>query len=161
MNPLTPPSLALRRRFGQAGLTLVELLMAVSLVGVLLALGVPAWQKHRNTVLSRHTAQDITMMATAIEGYAQVHREYPDSLADVQFDRRRDPWGNAYVYYNIDKRGRGGARKDRRLNPINSDFDLYSRGADKRTHSQVSHKDSADDVLRGNSGRFVGLGADF
>jgi general secretion pathway protein G len=143
------------------GLTLVELMMAVFLVGVLLALGVPAWTKHRNTVLSRHTAQDITMMATAIEAYAQANREYPDSLAQVQFAGRLDPWGNPYVYYNVDKLGRGGARKDRRLNPINSDFDLYSRGADRLTNNQVSHKDSEDDILRGNNGRFFGLGAQF
>ena len=53
------------------------------------------------------------------------------------------------------------ARKDRALNPINTDFDLYSVGADGQTHGQVSHRRSADDVLRANNGRFIGLGADF
>lgn len=149
------------RRPRSGGWTLVELMLALVVVGVLVALAVPAWHKQRNTVLSRHAAQEIAMMAASIHAYSQDHRAYPDTLADVRLSGRLDPWGNPFVYYNIDKNGRGGARKDRALNPINTDFDLYSPGADGVTHSQVSHRRSADDVLRANSGRFVGLGADF
>ncbi|MDO9092010.1 MAG: prepilin-type cleavage/methylation domain-containing protein [Rubrivivax sp.] len=151
----------IRCRPQAGGWTIVELMLALTVVAVLIALAVPAWHKQRNRVLSRHAGQDIGMMAAAIDAYALDHRAYPNSLADVQMGGRVDPWGRPYVYYNVDKRGRGGARKDRALNPINSDFDLYSHGADGVTHMQVSHRNSADDVLRANSGRYVGLGADF
>ncbi len=139
----------------------MELMAALLVVGVLVALAVPAWNEHRNKALARHAAKDIAMMSAVIDAYWQDHRAFPDSLADVQMGGRVDPWGRAYVYYNVEARGRGRARKDRALNPINTDFDLYSPGADGETHGQVSHRRSADDIIRANNGRFVGLGADF
>ena len=143
------------------GWTLLELLLGLAVLAVLLSLAVPAWTAYRNKALSRHAGQEIAMMSAAIEAYRIEWGAYPDSLDDVQFGGRQDPWGRAYAYYNVDKGGRGGARKDRALNPINSDFDLSSSGADGETHSQVSNRRSADDILRANNGRFIGLGADF
>ena len=72
-----------------------------------------------------------------------------------------DPWGIPYVYYNVAANGKGGARKDHALNPINTDFDLYSKGPDKETKPQISHKSSLDDVIRARSGAFIGVAADF
>ena len=44
-----------------------------------------------------------------------------------------DPWGRPYVYTDLSQKGsKGKARKDGKLNPINSDFDLYSLGEDGR-----------------------------
>jgi general secretion pathway protein G len=147
------------RRAG--GWTVVELMMALGVLAVLLGLALPAYQSHRNKALSKRAAQDIVMMSAAIEAYWTDNRAYPASLADVGFGGRQDPWGRAYAYHNVDALGRGRARKDRALNPINTDFDLYSVGADGQTHGQVSHRRSADDVLRANNGRFIGLGAEF
>jgi len=40
-----------------------------------------------------------------------------------------DPWGRSYVYVNLQtKHCHGSARKDHKLNPINSDYDLYIWG---------------------------------
>jgi general secretion pathway protein G len=152
---------ARRGRPPARGLTIVELMLALGVVAVMLALALPAWDSYRNKAKSTHAAKEIALMAAAIEAHWHERRAYPDTLAEVGLGDRRDPWGRAYVYYNVEARGRGRARKDRALNPINSDFDLYSPGADGETHSQVSHRRSADDVLRANNGRFVGLGADF
>ena len=143
------------------GWTLLELLLALAVLAVLIGLAVPAWTAYRNKAMSMQAGKEIALMSAAIEGYRNERGAYPDSLDEVQFGGRQDPWGRAYRYYNVDKRGRGGARKDRALNPINSDFDLSSSGADGETHGQVSHRRSADDILRANNGRFVGLGADF
>ena len=57
--------------------------------------------------------------------------------------------------------GNGMARRDRSLNPLNSDFDLYSVGKDGVTKKQISQRDSLDDVLRANDGRFVDLASKF
>lgn len=143
------------------GWTLLELLMALGILAVLLSLAVPAWTGYQDKAKSLQAGKEIALMATAIEGFRNERGEYPDSLDDVRLGGRQDPWGRAYVYYNVEKRGRGRARKDRALNPINSDFDLYSPGADGETHGQVSHRRSADDILRASNGRFIGLGADF
>lgn len=149
------------RRQASLGFTLVELMLAVLLVAVLLALAVPAYTSHRNKVLSGHAAKEIAMMSAAIEAWRLDNRAYPPSLAAVNFGGRLDPWGRAYHYYNIDGGNRGGARKDRRLNPINTDFDLYSFGPDGVSHSQISNRRSEDDVIRAGNGRFVGIAKNF
>ena len=52
-------------------------------------------------------------------------------------------------------------RKDHKLNPINSDFDLYSMGRDKVSKTQVSNEDSLDDIIRANEGGFIGVAREF
>lgn len=55
----------------------------------------------------------------------------------------------------------GQARKDRNLVPINSDFDLFSAGRDRKTTGPLTAKASQDDIIRGSDGAFVGLGRDY
>ncbi len=145
----------------QSGWTLVELMLIVGLLGVLMAIAYPFLQSHRERVRVAQAVQEIAMIGAMIERHALDARAFPATLADVGQAGLRDPWGRPYVYYNVDANGRGHARKDRALNPINTDFDLYSLGRDGNTHKQVSQRASADDVLRANNGRFIGLAAKF
>lgn len=156
-HPLFFRTTAARRR----GFTLIELMVAVALLGVLIAMALPSYTQWRNKVLVAQATQEIAAMAVVIGQYYGDNRRYPSGLADVGFSGRSDPWGRPYLYYNIADNGRGGARKDHALNPINSDFDLYSRGADGTTHVQVSNSRSLDDVLRANNGGFLGLASDY
>ncbi|MFN3887452.1 MAG: prepilin-type N-terminal cleavage/methylation domain-containing protein [Aquabacterium sp.] len=156
------PSLVSARRPARAprGFTLIEVLLVVALLGVLAAIALPAYNSHQDRLRARTAVQDIATLSVQIQRHWDDHRAFPDSLAAIGA-ARNDPWGRPYVYYNVDANGRGGARKDRDLNPINSDFDLYSLGPDGATKSQISQKDSLDDVLRGRDGQFVGVATDF
>lgn len=136
-------------------------MVVVALLGVLVAVALPSYKQWRSKVLAAQAAQEIASMAAVIGQYYVDNRGYPPSLADVGQGSRVDPWGRPYVYYNVADNGRGGARKDRALNPINSDFDLYSLGADGTTHVQVSNSRSLDDVIRANNGGFIGLASDY
>ena len=53
------------------------------------------------------------------------------------------------------------ARKDRFLVPINSDFDLYSMGADGETKATLQNKVSRDDIIRASDGGFYGIAENF
>ena len=55
--------------------------------------------------------------------------------------------------------GKGKMRKDRFLNPLNSDFDLYSMGPDGQSRSPLVAKASRDDVIRANDGQYFGRAA--
>lgn len=55
----------------------------------------------------------------------------------------------------------GQPRKDRFLVPINSDYDLYSKGRDGESVAPLTAKKSHDDVIRANDGTFVGLAVNF
>ncbi|NOS79612.1 MAG: prepilin-type cleavage/methylation domain-containing protein, partial [Nitrospira sp.] len=57
--------------------------------------------------------------------------------------------------------GVGGARKDRFLVPINSDFDIYSMGRDGQTVAPLTAPKSHDDIIRASDGGFYGLAAYF
>jgi len=52
-------------------------------------------------------------------------------------------------------------RKDRFLVPINTDYDLYSRGADGESEKQLDRKVSRDDVIRAANGSYFGLAENF
>lgn len=155
------PSLSTAAGRRSRGLTLIELMLVVGLVSVLAFIAFPYYTSHQDKIRTSTAIRDITMISLAIQNHRLDHGAYPDSLADVNLTGTKDPWGRAYVYYNVEAEGRGHARKDRALNPINTDFDLYSLGPDGVTKKQVSQKDSADDVIRGRNGGYVGIAADF
>lgn len=154
--------MATRKISRPSGLTLVELMLAITIIGVLAALAVPAYQDYKERVRVTQAVTDITAIAFKIKAYYLDASVYPDDLATIGESGKLDPWGRPYKYLNLNaKRGNGGARRDKNLNPLNSDFDLYSRGKDGRTKLPISQKDSLDDVLRANDGRFVDLASKY
>lgn len=143
------------------GFTLVELLIAVAIVGVLAAIAIPAYSDYTEKARVYDATTAIAAMSVQIEHYFQENRVYPDSLADVKLDGKVDPWGKPYQYLNLVKNGNGGARRNKNLVPLNSDFDLYSKGKDNDMRLPISHATSKDDVLRANDGKFLGLAAKY
>ncbi len=82
----------------------------------------------------------------------------PTSLAAISRLTFLDPWDRPYVYVKLEgTKGKGAARKDHFLVPLNSDYDLYSLGKDGQSSGPLSAKASKDDVLRANNGGFIGL----
>jgi general secretion pathway protein G len=146
----------------QRGLTVVELTVALCILGVLLGIAVPAYQNYRDRVRVAQAKSDIATMSGIIANYRQDSRAYPDSLADAGLGGMLDPWGNPYGYLNLgDKKGQGHARKDHSLVPINTDFDLYSMGPDGRSAPPLTASHSRDDIVRANNGAFIGVAADY
>jgi general secretion pathway protein G len=139
------------------GFTLVEIIIVLAIIAILAAIAIPKYADYQEEARVKSSAQEIIALSALIEAYYQEERTYPDSLADVNLAGKVDPWGTNYQYYNILKNGKGGARKDKKLNPLNSDFDLYSMGKDQTSKSQISQKDSLDDVIRANNGGYVDL----
>jgi general secretion pathway protein G len=72
-----------------------------------------------------------------------------------------DPWGAPYVYLNLDGVPIGLMRKDQALVPINSDYDLYSKGPDGASVAPLTAVTSRDDIVRANNGSFIGIASDY
>jgi general secretion pathway protein G len=151
----------LSHAFPVNGFTLIELILTVAIIGVLAAIAIPAYQDYREKARVYQAVTDIATMASKIGAYWQDARSYPDSLADIGLGGMVDPWGYPYRYLNLDKSGNGGARRDRSLNPLNTDFDLYSVGKNAKTKLPISQKDSLDDVIRVYDGKFIDLAEKF
>ena len=139
------------------GLTLVELLLVVALVAVLASLAANAWGGYQDRIRTKQAVDDITGLSALLDQTYNDTGELPANLAAIGRGGMADPWGNAYVYLNLTtRRGNGQARKDHSLVPLNSDYDLYSKGPDGRSSPPLTANASKDDILRANNGRFVG-----
>lgn len=150
------------RRARVGGLTVVELLIGMAIVGVLAAITVPAYSDYRHRVRVAQAITDISAFNILINNYQLDARAYPPDLAAIGAGSKLDPWGRPYVYLRLDNaKGVGKARKNKNLVPINSDFDLYSLGRDGASSVPLTAKSSRDDVIRANDGRFVGLASDY
>ena len=146
----------------QSGLTLIELMIVVAIIGVLASIALPAYKDYTEKARISQAISDIAAIAVKIEAYWQDDRVYPASLAEVGAAGMRDPWGNAYRYLDLTLPGStGAARKDRNLVPLNSDFDLYSMGKDGVTTSPISTTRGRNDIIRANDGRFLDIASKY
>lgn len=83
---------------------------------------------------------DMRVLDNRIQNYKMSNDVYPPSLTDVPQGSLFDPWGRPYNYLQIEGNAKatGQERKDKNLVPINSDFDLYSMGADGKTTAPLT-----------------------
>lgn len=142
------------------GFTLLELMLVVTLIGILAGLAVPAFNAYRERAQVIACIAEIKVIEKSILAFGIEHNQLPDSLADVNLSLLKDPWGHPYRYMKIQgapNKMMGSVRKDRFLVPINSDFDLYSVGKDGDSKPPLAAPVSADDIIRANDGQFVGL----
>ena len=155
---MDPAGCTSRRR----GFTLVEVVLAVMILGILSGLGISQYHKGIERARVAAAVGDITAIQFAIADHRSRYRALPASLDEVGFGDRLDPWGQPYVYLPLVGPGSTGqARKDRSLVPINSDYDLYSKGADGSSVAPLTAAASQDDVIRANNGGYVGLAAGY
>ena len=144
------------------GYTVVETMIALATVAVIALIAVPAYERYRERIRIVQAVNDIGAMSVAINQFLEDNRELADSMDDMGLGGRLDPWRRPYQYQNLTTvKGKGAARKDGRLNPLNSDFDLYSVGKDGQTKLPLPPKVSHDDIIRARNGRFIGIAKDF
>lgn len=142
----------------QSGFTVLELLLAMCILGVLTSISTPLYHDLIDKAKVAKAIGDISALQVDIESAPQL----PNSLAEIGRGNFKDPWGNNYVYVKFDPNGGlGGARKDRFLVPLNTTFDLYSKGKDGGSSPPLTAASSRDDIVRANDGGFVGLAKDF
>ena len=169
---------AQKRPVNTAGITLVEVMIVVAIIGILTTIAVPTLINYRNKAQIALVISEIKILEQEIKLFEIKNLRLPDELSEVPLGNINDPWGNPYQYLKIavdaedeDEKGKGKKkdkgekkgkpRKDHFLVPVNSDFDLYSMGKDGKSNATFTAKASHDDILRANDGNFIGLVADF
>jgi general secretion pathway protein G len=160
-DPFDPGAFAIEAR-RQRGFTLIEILIALVVVAITASMAIPAYRGYINEAYIGAAIHDIRQMELILND-RYLDGAPPAALADVGLDLI-DPWGNPYRYLQL--RGNstpgvnGQRRRDKNNNPVNTDYDLYSLGADGLTAAQFMAGEARDDVVRANDGAYIGLAGD-
>ena len=146
------------------GFTLIEILTVVAILSTLSAIALPAYSRYIEKAKVTRAIAEIKTLSLEIDTYGIDNGgTLPITLNDIGRAGLLDPWGNPYEYLNYATvHGAGyGIRKDRNLHPLNSDYDLYSKGKDGWSQPQITTPFSRDDVIRASDGRFIGLAVNY
>lgn len=143
------------------GFTLVEILIGMAIIATLAGIAVPMGSSYIDQARNARAIAEIRLMEKDIKTFEIENETLPNSLSDAGQGGLLDPWWNPYEYLKVEGAKIGWLRKDRFLVPVNSDYDLYSRGKDGTSVSPFTAKPSHDDIVRAADGGYVGLASGF
>jgi len=130
-------SIANRKSQIANGFTLVEMLLVITIIGILAALVVPKMVGRSQQARLAAVQADLSSIKTALDAFEVDNGGYPHNLQDLLQQPNNashwhgpyldkipvDPWGNPYVYYFPGKHNQNG-------------FDLLSVGPDGKEGSE-------------------------
>jgi len=139
-------------------------MIALVVLVTLSVIVVPSYQQYIEQAKRSEAIRDIAEISMTIERFFSLNQTYPANLAALGAEvPAADPWGNAYAYLPIaviPPPNTGDVRRDKNLNPLNSDYDLYSKGQDGQTQKQLTAAKARDDIVRAGNGGFIGLASE-
>jgi len=147
------------------GFSVIELLIVVAIIGILFTIAQPSYNSYEEERDYNRARHDIIAIQKSIDRFYVIKNKFPDSLEEINAESLTDPWGTPYYYVNVasyDKhKSDDKVRRDKKLKPVNSDFDLYSAGKDGATKPPFTAKVSRDDIVRCNNGGYLGYAKDY
>lgn len=146
------------------GFTLVELIMVVAIIGILAALAIPAYGAYITKAQIARTIAELRTLEKEITIYQTDEGHFPNTLQDIRRADLMDPWGHPYQYLNIADggiKGKGKLRRDKAINPLNTDYDLFSTGGNGLFKTPLDATESLDDIVRARDGGFIDLAEKF
>ena len=90
-----------RQSRGQRGFTIIELMIAVAIVGALAGLAIPNYLGYLDKARLARCIAEIRYISRAVDSYKAANDSLPNTLAEVGAGEIVDPWGNPYEYLNI------------------------------------------------------------
>ncbi len=144
--------------------TLFETVIAAAVLGTLMAVSIPIYTNVLNKARIISAITDIAEVSRDLEDYLQDNGTLPETLDDIR-PNFQDPWGRPYEYLPVlgmaQQEVEEKWRKDRFQVPLNTDFDLYSKGKDGDSNAPLTDSKSYDDVVRANNGDYIGLASKY
>jgi general secretion pathway protein G len=148
-------------RLDRRGFSMVELITVMGIVAALATMAIPTYNAYLITVKKGRCVADLRTIDKAVTAYILDNNKLPANFTDIGTAASQlDPWGRQFVYTVILPDG-SNAREDYLGNPLNTDYDLYSKGPDGVSDQAYNDPGpSVDDIARFNNGTFVGLRKD-
>lgn len=143
-------------------------MIVLAIIVIVATIALPLYFDSMDESENEQAIADLREVSVEIERYISVHRRPPNTLKEAGLADLRDRWGNPYGYVRIDNLGGNTksktgvkVRKDHNLKPINSDYDLFSMGADGESLAPLTAGPSRDDIIRAQDGAFFGIAEDY
>lgn len=139
--------------------TVFEAVIVLAVMGTLFAVAIPIYTNVLNKAKIVTAITDIAEVSRDLEDYLEDSGTLPETLDDIR-PNFQDPWGRPYEYLPVLGKAKqeveGKWRKDRFQVPLNTDFDLYSKGKDGDSSAPLTVPVSYDDVIRAANGDYIG-----
>lgn len=133
-------------------------MIVIAIIGTLAGIAIPTFKNYREKATMVRCISEIRLIERELLAFYLESDDdrFPDNLDVIGLGSLRDPWNNSYEYLPVASTPQGALRKDKFLVPVNTDFDLYSRGPDGKTVAPFTSKAARDDIVRANNGQYVG-----
>ena len=160
------------RKWWARGFTLAELIVVITIVGILSTLGLNVYRHFIDKARNTRAVAEIRMYEKEIVNFLNDAERLPDGLAELGLELTQDPWKNPYQYINFDTspgaadkrrtkgakgKGKGKGKGLDKGSTLNSDYDLYSMGKDGMCVPVITDAASMDDIIRADDGIYTGL----
>ncbi len=158
------------------GFTLVELIVVITIIGILSTLGVNVYKHFIDSARNTRAVAEIRMYEKEVMNFLNDTERLPDAFVELGLGITLDPWKNSYQYINFDTspgaednrrtkgakgKGKGKGKGLEKDSPLNSDYDLYSMGKDGMTEPVLTDDASKDDIIRADDGSYNGLASEY
>jgi len=146
-----------------SGFTLIELMVVIAIIAIIAAIAIPNYQSFIQKGKEAEAMGMVRSIEGDVEAFFAKNNYFPDINELYNGNNPVDPWGEKMVYIPLDGYPAylGFAKVDQSMTPLNSDYDVYSKGNDKITNKVVTNDVTQDDLLRANNGSFVGRGKEY
>jgi general secretion pathway protein G len=149
---------------------MVELIVVIGMVGLLATIGVGVYSHFIDKAKNTRAIAEIRMLEKEILDFWHSNDRLPDTLGELDRAAMLDPWKTPYEYINFDtvpdleekRRTKGNMGKGKgKGDPLNSDYDLFSKGKDRTSAPVLTDDTSKDDIIRANDGSYTGLASEY
>ena len=157
------------RKWWERGFTLVELLVVITIIGILSTIGLRVYKHFIDKARNTRAVAEIRMYEREIMNFLYDSESLPSSLDILVRKATLDPWRNPYRYINFETPGADDKRRTKgaegkgkgKGSPLNSDYDLYSMGKDGLSAPVLTENVSQDDIIRADDGGYTGLASGY
>ncbi|PTU63707.1 hypothetical protein DB032_01590 [Chromobacterium sp. Panama] len=121
---------------GHSGFTLIEMMVVAAIVGILLLVAVPSYQRHVQAAKANTAKSDLMALSLALENHKLLHLAYPASSADnasaIRAALGNNSWQPAQAEFSY------------RYQPQGASFLLTASGVSSQLSGCVLKLDGAD-----------------